>query len=146
MATGFVRSFIEVSLWSFVWLILLKVLTIVLNSSTSTDYVGAQILLIIGVLQIMIQVPTFMGRAQISPISEFLTAGAVTGLVSKGLSGTTDSIKKAVTDISDYQLNAKYASVGTPETTATALRFPGQARDEKRLQHHLDASQRKSWR
>ncbi len=144
MATGFVRSFIEVSLWSFVWLILLKVLTIVLNSSTSTDYVGAQTLLIIGVLQIMIQVPTFMGRAQISPISEFLTAGAVTGLVSKGLSGTTDSIKKAVTDISDYQLNAKYASVGTPETTATALRFPGQARDENRLQHHLDASHRKA--
>ncbi|HEY9734464.1 MAG TPA: hypothetical protein V6C89_21315, partial [Drouetiella sp.] len=144
MATGFVRSFIEVSLWSFVWLILLKVLTIVLNSSTSPDYFGAQILLIIGVLQIMIQVPTFMGRAQISPISEFLTAGAVTGLVSKGLSSTTDSIKKAVTDISDYQLNAKYASVGTPETTATSLKFPVKAKDQAKLQYHLNASQRKA--
>ncbi len=128
VASGFVRSFIEVSLWSFVWLILLKVLTIVLNASDKPS--GAQILLIIGVLQIMIQVPKFMQSAQISPISEFLTAGAVTGLVSKGLTGATESIKKVVTDISDYQLNAKYASVGTPETTPTTLKMPQHVADE----------------
>ncbi|RTL41483.1 MAG: hypothetical protein EKK48_14050 [Candidatus Melainabacteria bacterium] len=144
MATGFVRSFIEVSLWSFVWLVLLKVLCIVLNASDQAS--GAQILLIIGVLQIMIQVPSFMGRAQISPVSEFLTAGAATGLVSKGLTGVTESIKKAATDISDYQLNAKYASVGTPETTATTLKLPSTARAPEAYAQQLEAPRQKAGR
>ncbi len=139
MAAGFVRSFIEVSLWSFVWLLLLKVLVIVLNSSDNPT--GAQILLLIGVLQIMIQVPSFMGRAQISPMSEFLTAGAVTGLVSKGLSSATDSIKKVVTDMSDYQLNAKYAAVGTPETSTTSLKMPSQVDEQKTYHEHRAATQ-----
>lgn len=139
MATGFVRSFIEVSLWSFVWLILLKVLCIVLNASNEPS--GAQILLVIGVLQIMIQVPAFMGRAQISPVSEFLTAGAVTGLVSKGLGSATDSIKKVMTDVSEYQLNAKYAAVGTPETSATMLTMPSSAKDRETYTAHRAVTQ-----
>lgn len=76
VTAGFVRSFVEVSLWTFVWVGLLKIMTIIILSDYNP---WGKILLAVGVLQLMIQVPSFLARAQISPMSDFISAGMVTG-------------------------------------------------------------------
>jgi hypothetical protein len=80
----FVKSFIEVSMWTFVWVGLLRILVIVMNSNVS---LWAEILLVIGVLQMMLSAPEFMGRAHISPASELLTAGLLIRGLSRGAQG-----------------------------------------------------------
>lgn len=82
VTAGFVRSFVEVSLWTFVWVGLLKIMTIIILSDFNP---WGKILMAVGVLQLMIQVPSFLARAQISPMSDFISAGLVTGgLLSAG--------------------------------------------------------------
>lgn len=82
VATGFVRSFVEVSLWTFVWVGMLRIFSIVVLSDFNP---WGKIIMAIGVLQLMIQVPSFLARAQISPMSDFISAGLVTGgLLSAG--------------------------------------------------------------
>lgn len=82
VTAGFVRSFVEVSLWTFVWVGLLKIMTIIILSDYNP---WGKILMAVGVLQLMIQVPSFLARAQISPMSDFISAGLVTGgLLSAG--------------------------------------------------------------
>lgn len=73
---GFIKSFVEVSLWSFVWVGFLRLLVIILTSDFSP---WGKVVLGLGILQLMISVPAFIARAQISPMSDFLSAGMVTG-------------------------------------------------------------------
>jgi len=81
VCAGYVKSFVEVSLWTFVWVGLLKILVIILYSDFNP---WGKIVMAVGVLQIMIQVPSFMARAQISPMSDFISAGLITGFALKG--------------------------------------------------------------
>lgn len=76
VASGYVKSFIEVSLWTFVWVGLLKIMVIILFSDFNP---WGKIIMAVGVLQLMIQVPSFLARAQISPMSDFVSAGLITG-------------------------------------------------------------------
>ncbi|MBP9093993.1 hypothetical protein KBI23_23425 [bacterium] len=76
VCSGFVRSFVEVSLWTFVWVGMLKILVIVVLSDFNP---WGKIVMAVGVLQLMIQVPSFLARAQISPMSDFVSAGLITG-------------------------------------------------------------------
>jgi len=137
VGSAFIRSFIEVSLWSFVWLGLLKVLCIICAAPGT----AAQVLLIIGVLQIMIQVPAFLGRAQISPISEFVTAGAFTGMITQGFSQAGNSIKNAAVNYAKRETSGKYASYGAPETTSQALNVKSFGQEQlERLNQMMHAS------
>ena len=76
VASGYVKSFVEVSLWTFVWVGMLKIMVIVLFSDFNP---WGKIIMAVGVLQLMIQVPSFLARAQISPMSDFVSAGLITG-------------------------------------------------------------------
>lgn len=76
VCSGFVRSFVEVSLWTFVWVGMLKIMVIVILSDFNP---WGKIVMAVGVLQLMIQVPSFLARAQISPMSDFISAGLITG-------------------------------------------------------------------
>ncbi|MFA6555175.1 MAG: hypothetical protein WCT03_02040, partial [Candidatus Obscuribacterales bacterium] len=76
VCSGFVRSFVEVSLWTFVWVGMLKIMVIVVLSDFNP---WGKIVMAVGVLQLMIQVPSFLARAQISPMSDFISAGLITG-------------------------------------------------------------------
>jgi hypothetical protein len=78
---GFVKSFVEVSLWSFVWVGFLRLLVVIMNSDFSP---WGKVVLGLGILQLMISVPAFIARAQISPMSDFLSAGMITGGLVKG--------------------------------------------------------------
>lgn len=76
VTSGFVRSFVEVSLWTFVWVGLLKIFVIMVLSDFNP---WGKIILAVGILQMMIQVPSFLARAQISPMSDFVSAGLISG-------------------------------------------------------------------
>lgn len=78
VATSFIRSCVEVSLWTFVWVGLLKLMVIFLFSSFSP---WGKIVIAMAILQLMIQAPSFLSRASISPISPI----AASGLLSAGL-------------------------------------------------------------
>lgn len=94
VATGYVRSFVEVSLWTFVWVGLLKIMVIILFSDFNP---WGKIVMAIGVLQLMIQVPSFLARAQISPLSDFVSAGLITG----GLLGIGKTLASKSGDLMD---------------------------------------------
>jgi hypothetical protein len=94
----YMYAFCMVSLWTFVWLALFRLLIIVLNSANNP---WGKILLVMGVLQLMIQGPAFMASGYIDPKISFLdpkdiidkvrgiptaASGAVTSLW-KGLAG-----------------------------------------------------------
>ncbi len=76
VTSGFVKSFVEVSLWTFVWVGLLKIFVIMILSDFNP---WGKIILAVGILQMMIQVPSFLARAQISPMSDFISAGLISG-------------------------------------------------------------------
>jgi len=78
---GFIKSFVEVSLWSFVWVGFLRLLVVIMNTEFSP---WGKVVLGLGILQLMISVPAFIARAQISPMSDFLSAGMITGGLVKG--------------------------------------------------------------
>ncbi len=84
VATGFIRTFVEVSLWNFIWLGLLKILVILLYSNFNP---WGKILTTIGILQIMMDVPQFLSHAKISVASDFVN---------------TRSLVKAVKDLANY--------------------------------------------
>lgn len=94
VATGYVKSFVEVSLWTFVWVGLLKIMVIILFSDFNP---WGKIIMAIGVLQLMIQVPSFLARAQISPMSDFVSAGLITG----GLLGMGKALANKGGDLMD---------------------------------------------
>lgn len=94
VATGYVKSFVEVSLWTFVWVGLLKIMVIILFSDFNP---WGKIIMAVGVLQLMIQVPSFLARAQISPMSDFVSAGLITG----GLLGMGKALANKGGDLMD---------------------------------------------
>ncbi len=72
IASGYIKSFIEVSLWTFIWVGLLKIMTILLFASMSP---WGKIVLAIGVMQLMIQAPSFLAQAKLSPLSSLVVGG-----------------------------------------------------------------------
>lgn len=94
VASGYVKSFVEVSLWTFVWVGMLKIMVIILFSDFNP---WGKIVMAIGVLQLMIQVPSFLARAQISPMSDFVSAGLITG----GLLGMGKALANKGGDLMD---------------------------------------------
>ena len=119
VATGFVRAFVETSLWTFVWVGLLKIMVIIMFSNFNP---WGKILIAIGVLQMMIQVPTFLARAQISPMSDFISAGLITGGLFKMLGWMGKTASSRTGQLFDYHMNQKYGSRGTQGTTNNEMK------------------------
>ncbi|MDZ4833035.1 MAG: hypothetical protein SGJ27_04470, partial [Candidatus Melainabacteria bacterium] len=91
VTSGFVKSFVEVSLWTFVWVGLLKIFVIMILSDFNP---WGKIILAVGILQLMIQVPSFLARAQISPMSDFISAGLISGGLMKGGKFLSDTLSQ----------------------------------------------------
>jgi hypothetical protein len=75
----------------------------------------------VGILQIMIQVPTFLARAQISPMSDFISAGLVTGGLMKGASALANKAAGAMTQFSKYVTSDMYGARGLPTHKNVAM-------------------------
>lgn len=104
IATGFIRACVETSLWTFVWVGLLKVMVIVIYSNFNP---WGKILVAIGVLQLMIQVPAFLARAQISPMSDFISAGLISGGLMKAMSGLGSMLTSGVSTLVGKEIESK---------------------------------------
>lgn len=138
-ATGFVRAFVETSLWTFVWVGLLKVMTIILFSNFNP---WGKILISIGVLQLMIQVPSFLGRAQISPASDFFTAGLAFGTIQKALTGLGGGLTTAMGQGISWFTDGRFADRGLQQTKDAAMPgLPGQTANPSLLNSLNNASQ-----
>ncbi len=117
---GFVRSFVEVSLWSFVWVGFLRLLVVIMNTDFSP---WGKVVLGLGILQLMISVPAFIARAQISPMSDFLSAGMITGGLVKGAA----AIGNTANTFAGYWADKKMgnhtlgAAQGSPKTATSDL-------------------------
>jgi hypothetical protein len=118
VCSGFVRSFVEVSLWTFVWVGLLKIMVIILYSQFNP---WGKITMAVGILQIMIQVPTFLARAQISPMSDFISAGLITGGLMKGASALANKAAGAMTQFSKYVTGDMYGARGMPTSKKVGI-------------------------
>lgn len=99
VTSGFVRSFVEVSLWTFVWVGLLKIFVIMILSDFNP---WGKIILAVGILQMMIQVPSFLARAQISPMSDFISAGLISGGLMKGGKFLGDTLSQRGMQLAKY--------------------------------------------
>ncbi|MBX9724941.1 MAG: hypothetical protein K2X81_26280 [Candidatus Obscuribacterales bacterium] len=131
-ATGYVKAFVETSLWTFIWVGLLKILVIVLFSSFNP---WGKILIAIGVLQLMIQVPTFLARAQISPASDFFSAGFAMSNLTKAVSEIKDSTGTAINRAVSFYTSGSYADKGLNTTmNPTMENLSTQVCDPNRLQ------------
>jgi hypothetical protein len=125
VCAGFIRSFVEVSLWTFVWVGLLKILVIVLFSDFNP---WGKIVLAVGVLQLMIQTPSFMARAQISPMSDFISAGLITGGLMKGMGALGNLAQTRTAQLFKYATSDKYAARGLEQSQKVGLdRLPNQS-------------------
>ena len=111
-AVTYVKAFVETSLWTFVWVGLLKVMTIVMYSDFNP---WGKVLVAIGVLQLMIQVPTFMGKAQISPASDFLSPE----FAMKRITGALNDLRDAGVKWADAKLKNDAGSGSSGATSAT---------------------------
>jgi hypothetical protein len=119
VCSGFVRSFVEVSLWTFVWVGLLKIMVIIVLSNFNP---WGKIVMTVGVLQLMIQVPSFLARAQISPMSDFISAGLVTGGLLKGGSALANVLSNRSQQFANAIGNFGYAGAkGAPKSQTTEL-------------------------
>lgn len=119
VTSGFVRSFVEVSLWTFFWVGLLKIMVIVILSDYNP---WGKLVLAVGVLQLMIKVPEFMAKAQISPASDFIRAGSIIG----GLAGAAKAVGSTLA-----QRSQQLAGVIGGNTTTGAAPGPEQSKAEK---------------
>jgi hypothetical protein len=125
VCAGFVRSFVEVSLWTFVWVGLLKIMVIVLFSDFNP---WGKIVLAVGVLQLMIQTPSFMARAQISPMSDFISAGLITGGLMKGFSALGNVAQTRTAQLFKYATSDKFAARGLEQSQKVGLdKLPNQS-------------------
>jgi hypothetical protein len=113
VCSGFCKSFVEVSLWTFVWVGLLKILVIILFSDFNP---WGKIVMAVGVLQLMIQTPSFMARAQISPMSDFISAGLVTGGLMKGLGALGNLAQTRTAQLFKYGTSDKFAARGLEQS------------------------------
>ncbi len=92
IATNYIRTFVEVSLWNFIWIGLLKILVILLYSNINP---WGKILIAIGILQIMMDAPQFLAHAKISVASDFVSPHTVVKTL-KNISGYDDKIKEGI--------------------------------------------------
>ncbi len=127
----YMYAFCMVSLWTFVWLALFRLLIIVLNSANNP---WGKILLVMGVLQLMIQGPAFIGSGYIDPKLSFLdpkdivdkvrgVPGAAAGAVGKlwdGLKGGANPppLASTITASAGPAFSA-YAAQGTTSAGGT---------------------------
>ena len=119
VCSGFVKSFVEVSLWTFVWVGMLKIMVIIVLSNFNP---WGKIVMTVGVLQLMIQVPSFLSRAQISPMSDFVSAGLVTGGLLRGGSALANIMGSRAQNFANAVGNFGYAGAkGAPKSQATEL-------------------------
>lgn len=120
IASGYVKAFVETSLWTFVWVGLLKVMVIIIYSNFNP---WGKILIAIGVLQLMIQVPSFLARAQISPMSDFISAGLVTGGLFKAMSGLGGILQSGIGTLIGKQIEGKMLQgmLGSTTSNQTGL-------------------------
>jgi hypothetical protein len=118
VATGFVRSFVEVSLWTFVWVGLLKIMVIIIFSQFNP---WGKIVMAVGVLQLMIQVPSFLARAQISPMSDFISAGLLTKGFMNGFSALSSAATNRVGQGFDYLMNQRYGARGMRQSNQVGM-------------------------
>ncbi len=119
VATGFVRSFVEVSLWTFVWVGMLKIMVIIILSDFNP---WGKIVMAVGVLQLMIQVPTFLARAQISPMSDFISAGLITGGLLSGGKALADTLGNRAKHFANAVGNFGYAGAkGSPKSQTVEM-------------------------
>lgn len=122
VTAGFVRSFVEVSLWTFVWVGLLKIMVVVVLSDFNP---WGKIIMAIGVLQIMIQVPTFLARAQISPMSDFISAGLITGGLLSAGKALGNTMGNRAMHLANAVGNFNYAGAkGMPKSQNVDLNVP----------------------
>jgi hypothetical protein len=127
VTSGFVRSFVEVSLWTFVWVGLLKIMVIILYSDFNP---WGKIIMAVGVLQIMIQVPSFLARAQISPMSDFISAGMLTGGLMKGMGALSGMVSQRGMQAVDYFNNQRLSAAGLKQSKTTAASEAGASNQE----------------
>lgn len=73
-AVTFFYSVVEVNLWNFFWIGLAQVLVMICKASF--DPFG-QLLMVIGILHVMMNVPEFMKHAAISPVSHLMSLGGL---------------------------------------------------------------------
>ncbi|MBS1957347.1 MAG: DUF4573 domain-containing protein [Cyanobacteria bacterium SZAS-4] len=118
LATGYVKSFVEVSLWTFCWVGLLKIMVILLFSDFNP---WGKIVMGIGVLQLMISVPDFMSRARISPMSSFISAGMISGGLMNGMKALGEMAKSRTAQAIDYQTNQQFAARGLEQSNKVGL-------------------------
>ena len=121
VASTFVRACVEVALWTFVWAGLLRILVIVLIAGFNP---WGEFLMLLGVLQIMLQVPRFMASAQIGPVSEFLSPGGIVsgiGAIGKALSAGITRLAEKVKPTGE---DSKETRLG-PASVAPAFVGPG---------------------
>lgn len=118
VCSGFVKSFVEVSLWTFVWVGLLKILVIILFSDFNP---WGKIIMCVGVLQLMIQTPSFMARAQISPMSDFISAGLITGGLMKGMGALGNLAQTRTAQLFKYATSDKFAARGLEQSQKVGL-------------------------
>jgi hypothetical protein len=128
IASGFIRAWVETSLWTFVWVGLLKILVIIMFSDYNP---WGKILMAVGVLQMMIQVPSFLARAQISPMSDFISAG----LIFYGVKSMVGALGNGVNSLFNRAMNKKMGDVlskdqqNTQNATATDVNTPDASRN-----------------
>ena len=127
VTSGYVRSFVEVSLWTFVWVGLLKIMVIILYSDFNP---WGKIIMAVGTLQIMIQVPSFLARAQISPMSDFISAGMLTGGLMKGMGALSGMVSQRGMQAVDYFNNQKLSSTGLKQSKTTSASGAGPSNPE----------------
>ncbi|CAN5533502.1 hypothetical protein BH10CYA1_BH10CYA1_17690 [soil metagenome] len=118
ITSGFIRSFVEVSLWTFCWVGLLKIMVILLFSDFNP---WGKIIMSIGVLQLMISVPDFLSRARISPMSSFISAGMISGGLMSGMKALGGAAKFRTGQAIDYHTNQKYAARGLEQSNSVGL-------------------------
>src|SRR5262249_32243896 len=100
-----------------------------------------KILMSVGVLQMMIQVPSFLARAQISPMSDFITAGLITGGLLKMFGWLGNTAKNRVGQAASYFTGDKFGARGLAQTSKTGLdNWPQQAGDPQLVKNLKDAS------
>jgi hypothetical protein len=113
IGSTYIKSFIEVSLWTFAWLGLFKILVILLASQAT----WGKLLIVIGVLQIMISVPKWIGAAQISPASDFINPKMIMGHLMEASKRVGAVADIAAAGYSNHQLNGKHIKSGASEST-----------------------------
>jgi len=123
-ATGYVQAFVEVSIWTFVWVGLLKIMVILMFSDFNP---WGKVLTAIGILQIMTQVPTFIARAGISPASHILEELLVGGFAGAAL-GASNALQgfsmEKLGQFANWQHNKDAHPLNKPAALSQELNVP----------------------